>query len=526
MTKLCSWRWVFCLVIAVLGAACTPSEKKTIRVAIGTQNATVNCATGGLLVRELDLLERYLPSEGPYKDVHYEIAWRDFSSGPPITAEMIAGNLDFGMMADFPAAMNGIASRRAGKPTLYIATLSGSAAGAGNGIVVPLDSPAHTVADLKGKRISVPFGSTAHGMLLRALSDVGLDPERDVTLVSQQPGEAEPALKAGTIDAHATFVPFAELFPFRGVARKIYDGATTQIPTSHGMLVRAAYAEDHPEVVVGLLRAVIEADRIVERDPERYSEVIEQVTGVDAEVAYMFHGPLGVQTRDVTLKPQVLRGLRVAADTLALLQRTNASLDVDRFADDRYLRQACEGVRREVRGAARAPREGAPHGPRRAHRGADRGAEARGAALGDRRDQGPVVREPGLGARGAPDARGRGPAAPGHVRARPAHGAEAPRRPGVVRREPGRRPRRLPVEGLRGDLGPRAARRRQAARRAQGPRRAGAAGQRPVTSPHAGAQRAMPTPATGAHESCFDRLIRARPQAPPTSSRSFENWVS
>ncbi|WP_438010994.1 ABC transporter substrate-binding protein [Sorangium sp. So ce321] len=351
MTKLCSWRWVFCLVIAVLGAACTPSEKKTIRVAIGTQNATISCATGGLLVRELDLLKRYLPSEGPYKDVHYEIAWRDFSSGPPITAEMIAGNLDFGMMADFPAVMNGIASRQAGKPTLYIATLSGSAAGAGNGIVVPLDSPAHTVADLKGKRISVPFGSTAHGMLLRALSDVGLDPERDVTLVSQQPGEAEAALKAGTIDAHAAFVPFAELFPFRGVARKIYDGATTQIPTSHGMLVRAAYAEDHPEVVVGLLRAVIEADRIVERDPERYSEVIEQVTGVDAEVAYMFHGPLGVQTRDVTLKPQVLRGLRVAADTLALLQRTNASLDVDRFADDRYLRQACEasGVKYEER---------------------------------------------------------------------------------------------------------------------------------------------------------------------------------
>ncbi|XXX81698.1 ABC transporter substrate-binding protein [Sorangium sp. So ce134] len=351
MTKLCSWRWVLCLVIAALGAACTPPEKKAIRVAIGTQNATINCATGGLLLRELDLLKRYLPREGAYEDVHYDIVWRDFSSGPPITAEMVAGSLDFGMMADFPAVLNGIASEHAGRRNIYIATLSGSTAGAGNGIVVPIDSPAHSVADLKGKRVSVPFGSTAHGMLLRALSDAGLDPERDVTLVSQQPAEAEAALRDNSIDAHAGFVPFAELLPFRGAARKIYDGATTHIPTSHGMLVRAAYAEEHPEVVVGLLRAVIEADRTFERDPERYSELIERVTGVDAEVAYMFHGPLGIQTRDVTLKPQFVRGLRVAADTLALLKRTNGSLDVDRFVDDRYIRQACaaSGVSYEER---------------------------------------------------------------------------------------------------------------------------------------------------------------------------------
>ncbi|WP_437615836.1 ABC transporter substrate-binding protein [Sorangium sp. So ce834] len=351
MTKLCPWRWLLCLMIAALGAACTPPEKKVIRIAVGTQNATINCATGGLLLRELDLLKRYLPREGAYEDVRYDIQWRDFSSGPPITAEMIAGGLDFGMMADFPAVLNGIASEQAGKRSIYIATLSGSAAGAGNGIVVPIDSPVHGVPDLKGKRISVPFGSTAHGMLLRALSDAGLDPERDVTLVSQQPAEAEAALRDNSIDAHASFVPFVELFPFRGAARKIYDGATTQIPTSHGMLVRAAYAEEHPEVVVGLLRAIIEADRIFERDPERYSELIEQVTGVDAEVAYMFHGPLGIQTRDVSLKPQFVRGLRIAADTLALLKRTNASLDVDRFVDDRYIRQACaaSGVSYEER---------------------------------------------------------------------------------------------------------------------------------------------------------------------------------
>jgi NitT/TauT family transport system substrate-binding protein len=45
--------------------------------------------------------------------------------------------------------------------------LSGSVRGSGNGIVVPADSPVQSIADLKGKTISVPFASTSHGMLLR-----------------------------------------------------------------------------------------------------------------------------------------------------------------------------------------------------------------------------------------------------------------------------------------------------------------------------------------------------------------------
>jgi len=41
-----------------------PPAAKTIRVGIGTQDTTINCATGGPLVRELHLLEKYLPHTG------------------------------------------------------------------------------------------------------------------------------------------------------------------------------------------------------------------------------------------------------------------------------------------------------------------------------------------------------------------------------------------------------------------------------------------------------------------------------
>jgi hypothetical protein len=58
--------------IALLVGALTlgAANAETIRVAIGTQDTTINCATGGLLIRELKLLEKYLPRDGKYKDAH------------------------------------------------------------------------------------------------------------------------------------------------------------------------------------------------------------------------------------------------------------------------------------------------------------------------------------------------------------------------------------------------------------------------------------------------------------------------
>ena len=138
---------------------------------------------------------------------------------------MVAGKLDFGAMADFPGSFNGVAHLDAGKRSLFISVLSGSTRGSGNGIVVPAASSVQSIAELKGRTISVPFASTAHGMLLRAIAAQGWDPEKDVRIIAQPPEIAGSALRSNRIEAHADFVPFAELFPNRGFARKIYDGS-------------------------------------------------------------------------------------------------------------------------------------------------------------------------------------------------------------------------------------------------------------------------------------------------------------
>jgi NitT/TauT family transport system substrate-binding protein len=316
------------------------ASAETIRIAIGTQDTTINCATGGLLIRELKLLEKYLPHEGKYKDAQYDIQWKNFTSGAPLTNEMVAGKLDIGSMADFPGSFNGAAHQKAGKRSIFITVLSGSITGSGNGIVVPKASPVQSLAELKGKTISVPFASTAHGMLLRAVKAQGWDPEKDVNIITQAPEVAGSALQSNKIDAHADFVPFAELFPHRGFARKIFDGSQTGTPTLHGSLVDGDYAKKYPEIVVAYLRAAIEADRLIAAEPEKYSELIEKITGIDAEVNYLFHGPLGLQTRDFTWKPEYRQAIKTSIDTLKAMKRTETDLDAGSFVVDDYIRAA------------------------------------------------------------------------------------------------------------------------------------------------------------------------------------------
>jgi len=325
--------------LALAAALAAGAHAETVRVAIGTQDTTINCATGGLLIRELKLLDKYLPHDGKYKGVTYDVQWKNFTSGAPLTNEMVAGKLDIGSMADFPGANNGAAFLKAGKQSRFITVLSGSTLGSGNGIVVPRQSKVTSLSELKGRTISVPFASTAHGMLLRAVAAQGWDPQKDVNIITQAPEVAGPALQADKIEAHADFVPFAELFEHRAIARKIYDGAQAGAPSFHGSLVAGEFAQKYPEVVVAFLRAAIEADRLFAAEPEKYSELIEKVTGIEAAVNYLYHGPLGLQTRDFTWKPEYRQAFKTSVETLKLMGR-ESPLDAASFIDDHYIRAA------------------------------------------------------------------------------------------------------------------------------------------------------------------------------------------
>lgn len=317
---------------------------ETIRVAIGTQDTTINCAAGGPVVRELKLLEKYLPRDGKYKDVTYDIQWESQPTGVQLNSKFLANQLDIVQMADFPSVVGATAFKAAGDKvqSYYIANLSGSVTGAGNAILVPGQSPIQSISELKGKTISVPFGSTAHAMLIRAIQSQGWDPNVDVNIIAQTPEVAGSALKANQIDAHANFVPFGELFPFRGFARKIYDGSSSGVTTTHGVQVRSDYAEKYPEIVVAYLKATLEADRLIRENPEDLSEKLAKWTGIEPEVYYAFHGPQGIQTRDYSIKPEYVEAIRKAQDALTVLKKIQKPIIVEEYVQDKWIRQAAK----------------------------------------------------------------------------------------------------------------------------------------------------------------------------------------
>ncbi|MEB3292197.1 MAG: ABC transporter substrate-binding protein [Synechococcales bacterium] len=321
--------------------------KKVIRIAIGTQDQVINTATGGSVIREEKLLEKHLPKTGKYENVEYKVEWSSYTSGPPITNKMLANQLDLGMMGDFPLTINmtTFQQKGGGVNTLYIGTLGYSATGAGNAVMVPKDSPVKTLADLRGKQVSVPFGSAAHGMLLKALKGAGIDPEKDVKLISQAPEVGGTSLRTNQIDAHANFVPFGELFPYRGFARKIFDGAELGVPTFHGVVVRSDFAKEYPEVVVAYMKALLEANKLFREQPEAIAAKVEQWAGIEKEVVYMFLGPSGLQRLNPSIQKPNLDALNNSVTTLKQLGRLDANIkteDVTQFIDNSYLKQAMQ----------------------------------------------------------------------------------------------------------------------------------------------------------------------------------------
>src|ERR1700760_3317062 len=164
----------FAIAMAAVHGWTVAAGAETVKIGIGTQDTMSNTVTAGTIVRQLKLYEKHLPKDGKYANIKFEFEWQNFTSGPPVTNGMMADKLQFGMMGDYPLVVNGFTfENNPDSKSRLIAVSAYSLAGSGNGIVVHKDSPYYSFSDLKGKLVSVPFGSAAHGMVLKALQDRG-----------------------------------------------------------------------------------------------------------------------------------------------------------------------------------------------------------------------------------------------------------------------------------------------------------------------------------------------------------------
>jgi len=138
-----------------------------------------------------------------------------YTSWPSMTEDIDAGNLD----AAFILAPLAMQMARQGKTPVKIVHLGHRD---GTAIVVPIDSPAQSFADLRGTRMAIPHRYSNQRILMEKLMvDHGFKPD-DLKLIDYPPPEMPAALKAGSFESYIVGEPFAAKAEIDGFGRVLH----------------------------------------------------------------------------------------------------------------------------------------------------------------------------------------------------------------------------------------------------------------------------------------------------------------
>ncbi|ESA38137.1 abc transporter substrate-binding protein [Leptolyngbya sp. Heron Island J] len=256
------------------------ASSETLTLAIGTQNKTIQTVTAGVIIQRLGLLEHFLPRSGQYSKTNYQIKWHDFTSGAPIAKGLQTQQLDIGILGDYPLLLSGLAdsltsesNSSSATKTRLVSFVASNPDGTGNTIIVPGRSSLSSLDDLRNRILAVPFASSAHGMVMRTLFQANL--LHEVTLNSIDNLSIDRLTpRNDQADGYAYFAPLHEIASHHGRFRRLVDAPDlTELPTFHGIVVRESFAEQHPELVVAYLKALIAAQHWYINTPSALSLV-------------------------------------------------------------------------------------------------------------------------------------------------------------------------------------------------------------------------------------------------------------
>ena len=122
------------------------------------------------------------------------------------------------------------------------------------------------VADLKGRRVAVPVGSTAHFSLMGAIAHAGLT-EADVTIMSMPPDQIAAAWEQGTIDAAFIWPPVQTQLLESGT-RIVGADKTAEwgYPTFNAWVANTQFAAEHQSELVAFAKAMDAANQVYLND--------------------------------------------------------------------------------------------------------------------------------------------------------------------------------------------------------------------------------------------------------------------
>jgi sulfonate transport system substrate-binding protein len=266
-------------------AAAKPLEQ----LRIGYQKSAVNL----VILKQQGILEKRFPNT--------KVSWIEFPAGPQLLEALSVGALEFGLTGDAPPVF----AQAAGKDLYYVG--AEPAKPESSAILVLQDSPIKTLADLKGKKIALQKGSSAHYLLVRAVEKAGLL-WSDIQPIYLTPADARAAFERKSVDAWAIWDPFYAATELALPTRVITTGVGLSGNNSF-YLSSTTLANHHPEVLHALFEELTRADRFVQEHRPEAIKLIANFSGLDAGVVSLFlkrrpRSPVGLLTAEATISQQ------------------------------------------------------------------------------------------------------------------------------------------------------------------------------------------------------------------------------
>lgn len=255
--------------VALAQSAASPVPTEPLQqLRIGYQKSAANL----VIAKQSGWLEKRFPGA--------RIAWIEFPAGPQLLEALSVGSLEFGLTGDSPPVF----AQAAGKDLVYVGAEPPKPDS--SAVLVLKDSPLRTLSDLKGRKVALQKGSSAHYLLVRAAEKAGLQ-WSDIQPVYLAPADARAAFERGSVDAWAIWDPFYAATELAIQPRTLTTGRGLSGNNSFYLASRAL-VERHPDVIVALFEELTRADRLVQQDRPAAIRLIAEFSGLDAGIVSLF----------------------------------------------------------------------------------------------------------------------------------------------------------------------------------------------------------------------------------------------
>lgn len=212
-----------------------------------------------------------------FQDV--EVEYINFQSGRDVNQAMISSNIDFGLIGSVGAAV-GIAQELPYQ-VYFIHSIIGDAE------ALAVRENINSIADLRGKKIGVPFGSTTHFAFL-SLLDREKIAENEIDIIDMQPQNMVAGWQRGDIDGGYVWYPHLQQLIDDGAKVLITSGDLADkygIITADVGIVGKEFAQKYPEAVKKYVTVLNEAIEFYNNDPKKAAETIAPEMGIPSEAS-------------------------------------------------------------------------------------------------------------------------------------------------------------------------------------------------------------------------------------------------